>query len=632
VKLTKAKKSIALLALGALGIVFGDIGTSPLYAFSVMFGPGNYHIPITEANILGIISLVIWSITLVVSIKFVGFIMRADNEGEGGIMALIAKVKGSTLNPHYKWGFLILGLLGVSLFYGDIMITPAISVLSAVEGLKVITPSLDSLIIPATLVILASLFAIQRYGTGFIGKLFGPVMLLWFVTIAIGGGWQTYLHPEILMSLSPLTAIHFFAVQPLVAFIAMGVVILAITGAEALYADMGHFGRPSIARAWFFVVFPALILCYMGEGALLLHTPGATANPLVLLYPEVLRIPIVILATLATIIASQAVISGAFSLTRQLIQLDFLPRMLIRHTSTERGGQIYLPFVNVALLVAVALLVILFGSSAKLANAYGIAVSGTLATDTILYLVLLRSVWKKSLRYIVLTAAAFLPVDLLFVASSTPKIAKGGWFPVIIAACIFVLIMTWLKGEGIVVKERRSLEGSLGSFIKRIHALNPPIARIPGTAIYINHHANHAPLALHATLDDLHELHEKVVIVSVYVATVSHISEGDRAVYNPLGHYSDGISHVSLTFGFHDVIDIPEAMKYIRNLGPELDFNLEDASYFISLSKVIRSKRHNLSAWQKTLYLLMERNSLSTSDFYKLPIEHTVEMRSFIKL
>lgn len=629
---TKIKKGMALLFLSALGVVFGDIGTSPLYAFSVIFGTNGYHLAITGANILGVVSLILWAITLIVSIKYIGFIMRADNEGEGGVMALIARIKGSTLAPHYKWIFVILGIAGVSLFYGDIMITPAISVLSAVEGLKVITPHLDSIIVPVTLVILTSLFVIQRYGTGLIGRVFGPVMLTWFIVIALGGGWQIGQHPEILAALSPFTAISFFISQPLIAFIAMGAVILAITGAEALYADMGHFGRPPIAKAWFFVVFPALLLCYMGEGALLMYNPTAAINPFVLLYPAQLHVPVVVLATLATVIASQSVISGAFSLTKQLIQLNFLPKMLIRHTSTQTGGQIYLPFINAALFVAVSMLVILFGSSANLANAYGIAVSGTLATDTILYLVLLYGVWKRPVRDIVIAAAIFLPIDFLFIAASMPKIFKGGWFPILVAVFVFALITTWLKGQRIVTKERRMLEGPLQKFIDTIHKHKPPVIRIPGAAIYISHHAHLAPLALHATFDDLHELHEKVVIVSVEVATISHISERQRAVYNSLGDVNDGISHVSLTFGFHDVIDIPEALKYIRHLSPELDFNLDDASYFISLSKVISSKRRNLARWRKSLYFLMARNALSTSDYYRLPIERTIEMRSFIKL
>lgn len=630
--MTSMKKGMIGLTLGALGVVFGDIGTSPLYALKVLFSKAGHHLTISQTNVFGVISLVIWSITLVVSIKFIGFIMRADNKGEGGIMALVAQVKSSKLRANYKWGFLVLGLIGVGLFYGDSTITPAISVLSAVEGLNVVTPGLSSFVIPVTLIILTMLFVIQKYGTGVIGKLFGPVMLVWFGVIALGGGWQIWQHPNILISLSPLTAINFFVSQPLVAFIAMGAVVLAITGAEALYADMGHFGRPPIARAWFLVVFPALILCYMGEGALVLHNSGAASNPLVLLFPKVMQIPIVLLATLATVIASQSVISGAFSLTRQAVQLDFLPKMLIRHTSTREGGQIYLPFVNVVLFIIVSLLVIAFGSSIKLANAYGIAVSGTLATDTILYLVIMRSVWRKPIRNIVIAGLIFVPIDLLFITSSASKILKGGWFPILIGALVFILITTWLKGQLIEVKERRALEGPLQGFIDKIHRHKPPISRVPGTAIYIGHHSDLAPLALRAAFEDMRELHEKVVIVSVEVTTAAHIPESKQAVFNSLVYTNDGISHVSLSFGFHDPINVPESLKSINNLYPELSFDIDTASYFISLSKVVPSTRHNLPMWRKQLYCFMARNAVSTTDYYKLPVKRTEEVQTLITL
>jgi KUP system potassium uptake protein len=628
--MTNNKKGMVGIAIGALGVVFGDIGTSPLYALSAVFG-GNHRIPINSVTVFGIISLIIWSVILVVSTKYIGFIMRADNKGEGGIIALVAKLRGSNLSSNYKWGFIGLGLIGVALFYGDSTITPAISVLSAVEGLKVVAPSLASFIIPATLVILALLFTIQRYGTGIIGRLFGPVMLVWFIAIGLGGAGQIWQHPDVLITLSPLTAIDFFVTQPLIAFIAMGAVVLAITGAEALYADMGHFGRPPIARAWFFVVFPALILCYMGEGALVLHNPQAATSPLVLLYPELLRVPIVLLATIATVIASQSVISGAFSLTRQAVQLNLLPKMVVRHTSLKEGGQIYMPFVNTALFITVSLLVILFGSAANMTNAYGIAVSGALAVDTVLYLVVLRSLWKKSLGKVIAIGLVFIPLDLLFVTSNLPKVLSGGWFPLLIGGLVFLLIETWRKGQLIIVKERRTLEGPLQQFIDAVHQQQPPVLRIPGTAIYIGHHSQLAPLALHATFEDLHELHEKVVIVSVEVTSASHVPQAERAVFDNLT-YNDGISHVSLSYGFHDSINIPETLKSIRHLSPELEFDLGKASYFVSLSKVVPNKHHNMTKWRKGLYALMDRNALSPSDYYKLPIERTVEMRSLIKL
>jgi KUP system potassium uptake protein len=620
------------LAVGALGVVFGDIGTSPLYALHAVFGPIGQRLTINQTNVYGVISLVFWSITLVVSVKFVGFIMRADNKGEGGIMALVSMIKSSGLGKNYKWLFIILGLIGVTLFYGDSAITPAISVLSAVEGLKIVTPSLNSWILPLTFVILASLFWIQKYGTNFIGRLFGPVMLIWFAVIALGGGWQIWQHPGILIALSPLQAITFFAGQPVVAFVAMGAVVLAITGAEALYADLGHFGRPPIARAWFWVVFPALTLCYMGQGALLLHDPGSRANPFILLFPEVTRLSVVLLATLATLIASQSVISGAFSLTRQAVQLDFLPKMLIRYTSDREIGQIYMPFVNLTLFIAVTLLVFAFGSSVKLASAYGVAVSGTLAIDTILFLVVAHSLWGKSRRYLTLAAIVFLPVDLLFVSSNLSKIRHGGWFPLALAAIIFLLIDTWRKGQSTIRQERKILEGPLQAFIDKIRSMKPPLRRIPGQAVYISHHPDRAPLALHATVDELHELSQKVVLVTIEITDAAHVPETERAVFDNLRYKDDGISHLTLSYGFHDSPNIPRALMALRHTSPELDFDPEQAAYFISLSKVTRTNRHNLASWRKSIYSLMARNALSPTDYYKLPVEKTVEMRSLIKL
>jgi KUP system potassium uptake protein len=629
--MSNAKKGMIGLAIGALGIVFGDIGTSPLYALNVIFGTTGLHLAVTQANVFGVISLIIWSVTIVVSLKYIAFVMRADNSGEGGIMALIAQIKSSPLIIKYRWHFIALGLVGVALFYGDSTIAPAISVLSAVEGLKIVAPHLSHLVVPIALIILTSLFAIQRFGTKRIGQLFGPVMLTWFAVIALGGLWQIVQHPSVLIALSPLTAIQFFVNSPLQAFIAMSAVVLAITGAEALYADMGHFGRPPIARAWLFAVFPALILCYMGEGALLVHSSGEVGSPLFLLFPDVLRLPVVLLATAATIIASQSVISGAFSLTKQAVQLNFLPKLLIRHTSTQKDGQIYLPFVNAVMFVTVVVLILLFGSSANLASAYGVAVSGTLAIDTILYLVVMRRLWQRPRWQLGLAMLAFIPIDLLFVTSNIPKIFEGGWFPLLVGSFILLLITTWLKGQKIVAHERHALEGSLQHFITTVHQ-QQPVPRIPGTAIYISHHPGMAPLALHATLRDLHELHEKVIIVSVQSTTVAHIPNNERAVIDELGDDTDGISHVSLSFGFHDVMNVPEVLQSLRTLSPELNFDPKKASYFVSLSNVIMSKRHGMSLWRKALYIAMNRNALSVSDYYKLPAERTVEMRTLIKL
>ncbi|HMH70395.1 MAG TPA: KUP/HAK/KT family potassium transporter [Candidatus Saccharimonadales bacterium] len=629
--MTKTKKLTLGLTIGALGVVFGDIGTSPLYVFQAVFGPLGQHLPINTTNIYGITSLILWAVTLVVSIKYIIFIMRADNQGEGGIMALVALIKGGGMRRRYRLFFILLGLIGMALFYGDSVITPAISVLSAVEGLKAIAPGVDHLIVPVTLAILTFLFLIQKRGTAVIGRLFGPVMLSWFATIAVGGILQIIQHPEVLSAISPLVAGNFLLSQPIIGFVVMGAVVLAVTGAEALYADMGHFGRAPISRAWFFVVFPALILCYLGQGALLLHDSTAVSNPLPLLFPELVRAPVVLLATLATLIASQSVISGAFSLTRQAAHLDFLPKMLVRHTSMREAGQIYMPFVNAILFTLVIALVVFFGSSQRLAGAFGVAVSGTLIIDSILFLVVMYTLWRRSLWVVLLATLLFIPLDILFVTSNISKIPTGGWFPVLLAAFAFLIITTWMKGQSIVGRKRRALEGSLQAFIDKVQTKKPSVIRLPGQAVYISHHPDFAPLAIHAAVDDLNELHEKVVILSVQVTTSAHVPVEERAIFDGL-KYNDGISHLSLSYGFHDSINIPKTLESLRHLSPELDFNSEKAIYFISQSRVVPGKKHNLFGWRKTLYCLMARNTLSASDYYKLPIDRTIEMQSLIKL
>jgi KUP system potassium uptake protein len=631
--MNKRNATIAGLTLGALGVVFGDIGTSPLYALQAIFGSTGQHLAINQLNVHGIISLVIWSVTLVVSIKYVSFIMRADNKGEGGIMALVAQVKSSTLISKYKWLFVSLGLIGVALFYGDSVITPAISVLSAVEGVKLIAPSFASLVLPITLIVLLLLFWVQRYGTAFIGRLFGPVMLGWFTVIGVAGAWQIWLHPGILAALSPLVAIDFFITQPALAFVAMGAVVLAITGAEALYADMGHFGRPPIRKAWFFVVFPSLMLCYMGQGALLLHINGAVDGAFFMLFPSSLHIPIILLAMTATFIASQSVISGAFSLTRQAIQLNFLPKLRIHYTSDKTAGQIYIPFVNFLLFIAVMSLVIFFGSSEKLANAFGVAVSGTLAVDTVLFLVVARTIWKKSLGVVVFGAIVFLSVDLLFIASNMVKISHGGWIPIAIAAGILVVVYTWRQGQDIIKKKQRGREGKLETFIADLRERKPSVTRIPGQVVYIGHHAGYTPLALRVSVEELHELHEKVVIVYVETSTLAHVPAEDRAVFDSLGTSDDGISELRLLYGFHDLPNIPRDLEQLRHLSPELDFDSNETSYFVSLTKVVPGKhRNHFARWRKSLYCLLANSALARSDYYRLPIDKTVEVQTLIEV
>lgn len=626
------KKPLAGLLIGALGVVFGDIGTSPLYVMKVLFGSGNQHLPVNQLTVFGIISLILWTVTIVVSIKYIGFIMRADNNGEGGIMALVARAKSGWHDGRLKTTLLLLGIIGVALFYGDSAITPAISVLSAVEGLKIIQPHLASYVVPVTVVVLIGLFWIQKYGTAFIGKLFGPVMLLWFLVLAAGGAWRVSQYPMVLHALSPGSAAHFIAMMPGTAFIAMSAVVLAITGAEALFADMGHFGRGPIARSWFFVVFPALALCYMGQGALILRDAKAASDPFYFLFPHAVHIPMLLLAAIATLIASQSVISGAFSLTRQAVQIGFLPRMTIHHTSDSETGQIYVPFVNFALFLAVMLFVLTFGSSVHLAGAYGIAVSGAIAVDTILFFAVmlrLRTRWKYSM---LVPALLFFPVDIVLVAANLPKILHGGWLPIAIAIAVLIVIDTWWKGEDIVRAERRHMEGSLQTFITRVHQKEfGKMVRVPGQAVYVGHHPGLAPLALHATVENLRELHQKVAIVYVKVADAAHVPEHERAEIDGL-KYADGISQVTLTFGYHDTPNIPRTLEAIRGKTPELNFDPYAASYFVSLTNVVLTKRRNMAGWRKALFSVMDRNSEGSGNYYKLPFEQTTEMRALIKL
>ncbi len=626
--MSKQKKGMSLLIVGALGVVFGDIGTSPLYALQAIFGVG--HFSITPSDVYGIISLILWSITLVVSIKYVSLIMKANNNGEGGIMALVALVQALKITKKTRIALILLGIAGVSLFYGDSIITPAISVLSAVEGMKVVAPNLSAFVVPVTLAVLGLLFIIQARGTGFIGRFFGPIMITWFVVSALGGLSQIVQHNDVLVALLPTTAIEFFISHPAQAFIAMGAVILAITGAEALYADMGHFGRKPITRAWFFLVFPALALNYMGQGALIVANPEAIRSSYFLLFPDQLQIFVVILATLATFIASQSVISGAFSLTRQAVQLGFAPRLLVRHTSREEIGQVYVPTLNWIICAAVALLVIVFGSSHALAAAFGMAVSGTLAIDTILFLIIARLVWKRAIWQIIVFAIIFLSIDLLFLTSSLSKFIHGGWIPILVAVIAFTILTTWTKGRNIINRERERMEGSLQDFVNALQ--HKKIPRLQGYAVYLGHHQGMAPLALHATLEQLHELHEKVVIVTIETTNIPHVSENKRILFDGLGYPNDGISHVTLRFGFKDIPNVPHTLELARAKSEEVNFDPYKASYFVSLSKpaIVHNKR--MARWRKVLYLVLARNAASPSDYYKLPIDRTVDMSSYIEL
>jgi KUP system potassium uptake protein len=621
-------KRTGWLIVGAIGVVFGDIGTSPLYALPAVFGVSK--LDLSPSDIIGVISLIIWSVILVVTVKYVGLMMRASNNGEGGIMALSALVSRTKIDHRRKFVLTLLALVGVSLFYGDSVITPAISVLSAVEGVKLILPDMASFIIPITVFILAGLFFLQARGTGSIGRLFGPIMIVWFVVSAIGGLMHIFDYPLILTAFSPLSAISFFAAHPSQGFVAMGAVILAITGAEALYADMGHFGKSAIRKGWLLLVFPALLLNYLGQGALVIHNPQAIVSSYFLLFPDWLHLPIVLLATVATLIASQAVISGAFSLTRQAVQLGFAPRLTILHTSPDEVGQIYVPTLNWLLAMIVLWTVVLFGTSANLAGAYGVAVSGTLAIDTILLLVVMHNIWKQPIQAVILTGLIFVTIDIVFVTSSMSKLLHGAWLPVTIAIIGYIFFTTWYKGHGIISRERARAEGTLRAFVQ--HLRHSEVPRIPGYAVYLGHHIGNAPLALHETVEQLHELHEKVVIVTVQTSDKPHIPERSRVVFDGLGHPDDGISHVTLQFGFTDTPNVPKALEVARSKSPEVDFDPDEAIYFTSISQPVIAHNHRMARWRKSLYLFMDRNANNPSTYFKLPLDRTVEMRTFLEL
>jgi KUP system potassium uptake protein len=622
------------LAFGALGVVFGDIGTSPLYALQAVFAADNGAVKPTEGDVYGVISLVVWSITLIVSIKFITFIMRAGNDGEGGIMALVALIRRAGLDrPAVKAALITAGLFGVALFYGDGMITPAISVLSAVEGIEVAAPALKSVVLPVTLAVLVGLFAIQRLGTQAIGRLFGPVMVLWFAVLAAAGIGRLASHPQILRALSPHYAVEFFASHPGIAFISLGSVVLVVTGSEALYADMGHFGRLPISRAWFFVVFPALTLNYMGQGSLILARPDAIANPFYLLLPHWARVPMIVLATLATLIASQAVISGAFSVTRQAVQLGFLPRLTIRHTSNSAIGQVYVPAVNWSLLVAVVALVIGFGSSAKLATAYGIAVTGTLLIDSVLFLVVVRVLWGKPRWMIAAGVIGFVAVDTLFLAANATKILHGGWFPVLIGLGVFTILSTWDRGREAVTAARTAAEGPLQAFVEREHGRVPPTTRLEGAAIYLNPSRETTPLALRVGLEQIHGIPEEVVIVTIKTETVPYVPDSDRVGLDNLGYDHDGYSHITLRFGYQDRPDVPRALARIRRNEAGLPtFNPYHATYFLSHITIVPDRRDGMPRWRKQLFVTMARNAASPADYFNLPAERVVTMGSRIRI
>jgi KUP system potassium uptake protein len=622
------------LALAALGVVFGDIGTSPLYALRTVFTIDNGAVSVTKEDVYGVISMMFWAITIIVSIKYVLILMRADNNGEGGVMALAALAR--RLYANRAGGttiFLVIGIVGVSLFYGDSLITPAVSVLSAVEGLQTAAPSIGHLVVPIAAVILVLLFFVQKFGTGKVGSLFGPVMLLWFVVIAAAGVPMIVKHPDVLLGLSPTWAISFLIAHPFTTFVAIGAVVLVITGAEALYADMGHFGRMPILRAWFFVVFPALVLNYLGQAALVLDDPSATKDPFFLLFPPGLQLPVVILATAATVIASQAVISGAFSLTRQAIQLGLLPPLTIRQTSKREGGQIYLPAVNLLLFIGVLAIMLTFQSSAALTTAYGVSVTGALVVDTILLLLVARPLWHWKLWKLIVAAVVFGGLELTFLAGNLSKIIHGGWVPLLIAAAVIVLMTTWRRGRQLVQEDRREREGPLDKFIGKINTKKIP--RVTGVAVFPHPNKETTPLALRANVEHNHIVHEHVIIVSVITENVPHVPRSKAFSSDELGYADDGIEHITIRFGFSDNQDLPRALRAacvadVLRLDPK---QIAGASYFISRGGIRITKRgKGMAAWRKRLFVGIAHNAADPAARFTLPPQRTVTMGSDVEI
>jgi KUP system potassium uptake protein len=623
------------LALGALGVVFGDIGTSPLYTVQTVFSPGDPHpVKVTEDSLFGIISLIFWSVTIVVTITYVLLVMRADNDGEGGIMALIALIRRRALpgGRRAKVVLAALGIFGASLFFGDSMITPAISVLSAIEGVKVSAPSLASLVLPITVVIIIALFLVQRLGTGAVGRLFGPIMGVWFTVIGVLGVHGIADHPEILKALSPTYAAGFLVGHFETAFFSLTAVVLAVTGAEALYADMGHFGRSPIRRAWLLLVFPACILNYMGQGALILGNPSNTSSPFFLLAPGWARLPMVFLAAIATVIASQAVITGAYSVAQQAARLGYLPRLRIKYTSEEVVGQIYIPFINWLLLVAVLTLVLTFRSSAALAYAYGTAVTGTITCTTLLFFYYARHQWRWPL-WIVLAGGGFLlAIDLLFFASNLTKLTHGAWLPLLIGIITFTILITWQRGRELVTKQRIHDEGPLPAFIEQLHAMKPPLPRVPGTAVFLNRGKDTAPLALRANVEHNHVLHKHVLILTVETKPAPHVPAAERITVDDLGYKDDRITHVAARFGYMDPQNIPALLPLIREADIERPLENEELSYFLSRIEIVLGHTPGMSRWRKRLFIATSQITADAAEVFQLPREQTLIVGSRIEL
>jgi KUP system potassium uptake protein len=608
------------LSLAALGVVYGDIGTSPLYALRECFH-GSHGIDASHANVFGVLSLVFWALVVVISGKYLSFVLRADNQGEGGILALTSLATPiKVVSRTERWPLVLLGIFGAALLYGDGMITPAISVLSAVEGLQLATPIFAAYVVPVTIGILIALFLIQSHGTGRVGLIFGPVTLVWFVVIGLLGAVHIVAHPSILSAINPWHGVEFFRQNGIRGYLILGTVVLVITGGESLYVDLGHFGRRPIRAAWFTIVLPALMLNYFGQGALVLSDPTAAFNPFYLLAPGWGVLPLVVLATMATIIASQAVISGAFSITKQAVQFGFLPRLTTTHTSSTESGQIYMPAVNWALMVACILLVVGFRSSSNLAAAYGIAVISTMTITSLMFVVVVRERWRWSLLKTTALVGLFLSIDLAFLGANLVKIPHGGWFPLLIGLGIFTLMTTWKTGRralaGLLISSARPIDEFLDS-IRR----DPPV-RVPGTAVFMSGNAMGTPPALTHNLKHNHVLHERIVLLTARTQQTPRVDERDRIAVEPLGH---GFWRATVTFGFMEEPDIPAALRLITD--PQLQIDSKTVTYFLGRETLIPVRRiHHMALWREKLFVTMSKNAMTATNYFRLPPDRVVEL------
>ncbi len=613
-----SKSSLAALTLGAIGVVYGDIGTSVLYAVKEVFGSG--HVPFTPDNIYGILSIFFWTLTIIVSLKYVVLVLRADNHGEGGLVAMLALAAQAVKDkPQLRNVLLAVGIFGTSLFYGDGVITPAISVLSAVEGLEVVSPQFKRAVIPLTLVILFCLFAVQKRGTSGIGRFFGPITLVWFAVLAVLGVVNILDHPTILGAVSPHHAIGFALANPGTTFIILGAVVLCVTGAEALYADLGHFGKKPIRLAWFGVVMPSLVLNYFGQGALLLENPAAVKNPFYFMAPQWAQLPLVLLATAATVIASQALITGAFSVTKQVIQLGYLPRLNVQHTSVRDTGQIYMPFVNWGLFAAIVMAVVMFRSSSNLAAAYGIAVTLDMLITTVLTFFVIRYGWNYPLWLCVAATGWFFVIDLTFFASNMLKLFDGGWFPLLIGGAIFTLMMTWKQGRAILNDKLRTDAIELGSFLEAVFVAPP--SRVQGTAVFLTAEPGAVPNALLHNLKHNKVLHEQNLFVTVRSHEEPWVGLSRRLEVEPLGH---DCWQVIIHYGFKNDPDVPRALELLKNRGCVID--PMTTSYFLSRDVVIPSIGGGMSLWREKLFAQMHHNASAAADFLHLPNNSVVEL------